>query len=967
MSTSSQSGSTQKIPLFYVIVLSFIVLTVLATGLVGYLSFQNGQLAVNDVASQLRGEITTRIKEEVYVFLNTPNQINQGNANILQNGIIAADNAAALEHYFWEQIHIFNSVSSINFGNTEGGLANAGREGADGSLYVIATDGYVSGPFKKYATNDEGERTDLLVTVPDFDARTRLWYIGAVEKGGAAWSDVYIVFTGHDMAISASRPVYDESQQLLGVVSVDLFLTHLSDFLGNLDIGETGEAFIVERSGMLVASSSGEKLFTEPDEDGLRQRLYAHESATPLIRHAAEALTEQSGGYDHMQEAQRLEFEIDGVRQFMQVSPIENEDGLDWLVIVVIPEADFMAQINAHSRTTFLLILVTLAIAMIISIIITQKITHPILQASKFSQAVAKGEWGEPIGSDSHIGEISILTESLNHMAARLEQMVAALKLEVSERKQVEENLLLSRTYYQMLFNESPAPLWEEEFSDLYVYLDELRQHGVVDFRAYFEQYPDEVVVCTQKVKIVEVNRATLELYEAKNKEDLLDNLAQTFTEQSFAVFREELIAIAMGQLEFESEAEVQTLTGELRNTFLRLVISKDQTESFRALLSTTDITAHKRAEEEQLKLKKLESLGVLAGGIAHDFNNLLTGLYGNLELAKLFLPADHKSHKYLDFARESMQRATNLTKQLLTFARGGEPVKKTLPIDALIIETAQFSLRGSNVSLLTHIASALWLVDADKGQISQVITNLVINAQQAMPMGGVVTITAENAEMTDGRYVKIMVQDEGVGIAAQYLDKIFDPYFSTKQKGNGLGLASTHSIISKHNGRLTVDSRLNEGTTFTIYLPAAVESEGAVAEELVELNSVSLSSLHVLVMDDDDVVREVVGSMLEQMGHAVSHAADGEEAIAKYKMAYENEEMYDLVITDLTIPGGMGGQELARAILKINPQAKIIVSSGYATDPVMANYEAYGFSGIIAKPYQFSDVQESLQQVIDG
>ena len=231
------------------------------------------------------------------------------------------------------------------------------------------------------------------------------------------------------------------------------------------------------------------------------------------------------------------------------------------------------------------------------------------------------------------------------------------------------------------------------------------------------------------------------------------------------------------------------------------------------------DITERRQEEEERLKLRKLESVGVLAGGIAHDFNNLLTGLFGNMEMAKMFLPADHKSYKFLESAGQSMESATNLTQQLLTFARGGEPIKECFSIGEALTEMAQFSIRGSNARLRTNIAPDLWPIEADKGQLSQVISNLVINAQQAMPEGGTITIAATNIETSAGKYVQITVQDQGVGIAPQHLDKIFDPYFSTKQQGSGLGLASTYSIISKHNGTITVDSALNHGTIFTVCL----------------------------------------------------------------------------------------------------------------------------------------------------
>jgi len=378
------------------------------------------------------------------------------------------------------------------------------------------------------------------------------------------------------------------------------------------------------------------------------------------------------------------------------------------------------------------------------------------------------------------------------------------------------------------------------------------------------------------------------------------------------------------------------------------------------------DITDRKQAEIERLKLKKLESVGVLAGGIAHDFNNLLTGLFGNIEMAKMFLSEDHKSYKFLESAGQSMESTTHLTTQLLTFARGGDPIKETLSVAEVLTETAQFSLRGSNAKLETNMAPGLWTVEADKGQLSQVVSNLVINAQQAMPDGGTVTLSVDNVEISKARYVQITVHDEGVGIAPQYLDKIFDPYFTTKQKGSGLGLAITHSIIHKHNGKITVDSAISQGTTFTILLPASeAEGEARPGKTSEKINRVSVSRFHILVLDDEKTVRDVLGVMLENMGHRVSYAETGQEAIAKYRNAQLNNTPYDAVITDLTIPGEAGGEAVAQEILAINPQAKLIVSSGYATDSIMANYGAYGFQGRLMKPFRFEEIKRVIEEVL--
>ena len=377
------------------------------------------------------------------------------------------------------------------------------------------------------------------------------------------------------------------------------------------------------------------------------------------------------------------------------------------------------------------------------------------------------------------------------------------------------------------------------------------------------------------------------------------------------------------------------------------------------------DLSEQEKVEEEILRLRKLKSVGLLAGGIAHDFNNFLTGIFGNIELAKMLIDPDHKAHELLERAGQSMETATNLTKQLLTFARGGEPVKEVLDIGPLIEETGHFALRGSKIGLKTEIDTDLLPVEADKGQLSQVITNLVINAKQAMPTGGFITITARNVKNTETPLVEITVEDQGTGIPPKHLDKIFDPYFSTKQDGSGLGLASAHSIIIKHVGSIRVDSQLNRGTIFTIQLPATTK-RCETRDENTPCTETPGFSASILVMDDESAVRKILCAMLEIMGHKPSSAKEGGEAVEKYQKALEAKAPYDLVIADLTVPGAMGGLEMAKNILDINPDAKIIVSSGYSTDPVMANFKDFGFIGRVGKPYRFVTLQSVIQEVLE-
>jgi CheY-like chemotaxis protein len=348
-------------------------------------------------------------------------------------------------------------------------------------------------------------------------------------------------------------------------------------------------------------------------------------------------------------------------------------------------------------------------------------------------------------------------------------------------------------------------------------------------------------------------------------------------------------------------------------------------------------------------------------------------GLFGNISLAKDELPKSHPGYLFLEEAEKSMSRAVRLTKQLLTFAKGGEPVKEDVSLGALAEEVAQFDLSGSQTKLVYHQEEGLWLVEADKGQIQQVVSNLVINARQAMPEGGNLHISLENADLLEaavadlpqGKFVKVTVRDEGGGIDPKHLERIFDPYFTTKQTGSGLGLATAYSIIKKHGGHISVVSKVGQGTEFTFYLPASEvqqqpEKKAPAAEDLP-----SFRPARILVMDDEDMVCALVKRMLEPSGFSVMTSSGGQEALAMYQQALAAGVRFDAVIMDLTIPGGIGGKEAIRSLLSMDPAVRAIVSSGYADDPVMANYAAYGFKGCTAKPYTARELRDILRQVL--
>jgi len=380
-------------------------------------------------------------------------------------------------------------------------------------------------------------------------------------------------------------------------------------------------------------------------------------------------------------------------------------------------------------------------------------------------------------------------------------------------------------------------------------------------------------------------------------------------------------------------------------------------------VLNCRDVTRLRQMEEVVSRVQKLESVGLLAGGIAHDFNNILTVILGNLDVAK---KADNKEKLLhnLDEAEKWVLRARDLTQQLLTFAKGGAPVKETASIEEVIKDTVAFSLKGSNVSLKLDFQEDLYPVDIDRGQISQVIHNLVINAEEAMPDGGIITVRALNTVigqediygLTPGKYIKIEVRDQGIGISPLNREKIFDPYFTTKKKGSGLGLSIVHSVITKHNGAVDFQSKPDEGTLFFIYLPASEKQKPGPLDE----EEIMGGEGKILVVDDEESIREVATLLLESLGYKVVTAESGEEAFEICK-----KEVPDAVILDLTIPDGVGGKETAEKIREFNKNIKLIVSSGYSNDPVMSRYKEFGFDDVLVKPYKLEQIGKVVYRLL--
>jgi PAS domain S-box-containing protein len=492
----------------------------------------------------------------------------------------------------------------------------------------------------------------------------------------------------------------------------------------------------------------------------------------------------------------------------------------------------------------------------------------------------------------------------------------------------------------------------------------------------------DSVISTDVDTNIITINKIAETLTGYSKEEAIgrpLDSIFRILNQQTHAIYERVFSEMLEkhGIVPYKRHVVIIPVDGTEHHVDMSVApIRSDEGRVIGMVLVFRDITERQKLETELFKARKLESLGVLAGGIAHDFNNILTGIITNLFTAKISMAPASESYKLLVDAEKACFRASRLTKQLLTFSKGGSPVKEVASIKELIEETVGFCLSGSNANYRLEIPDGLMASNIDKGQIDQVINNLLINALQAMPAGGTITVIAENFILREdgpaehahlgllpGNYIKVSIKDEGVGIAPKDLEKIFDPYFTTKPQGTGLGLTTSYSIIKNHNGAITVESQFGEGSVFSFYLPALEVSLNSYAAE--SKNSKNRAG-KILVMDDDEAVRTVVTQLLKGFGFQVQCAATGNETIEAYKNAFLEGAPFDVVIMDLTIPGGIGGKEALKILKETDPQIKAIVASGYSNDPVMANFKDFGFRGVIVKPFNIDEFLRVIESVMN-
>jgi len=550
--------------------------------------------------------------------------------------------------------------------------------------------------------------------------------------------------------------------------------------------------------------------------------------------------------------------------------------------------------------------------------------------------------------------------------------LILVLAMNVKKRKIAEIDLAYSNDRYKTLFQDSPVPLWEEDFSEIYEYFSKLRENGITDFKSYFNENPSELSICAQKIKIIDVNQATLLLHKAENKEELIGNLDKIFTEKSLEVFKEELITLSEGKFEFESEGEVKTLSGESRYIFIKILIDQKQKKLGRTLISTTDLTERKKVEKKLRQAQKMESIGTLAGGIAHDFNNILSSIIGFTELALGGAEKGTELEDDLQEIRTAGMRAKDLVKQILTFAHQSDEAVKPIQVSIIAKEVLKFikSSIPTTIQINENINSDSFIMGSPT-QVHQVFMNLFTNAAHAMEENGGILEVSVNDTTIDkmamipnlklGEYIEIKVTDTGMGIPTQHIHTIFDPYFTTKPvgEGTGMGLAVVHGIVENYGGQITVDSTIGKGTCFSIYLPNTKKRKKLAS---VKEEDLPLGTEHILFVDDEAAIAKMGSKVLQQLGYSVTTKTSSVEALELFR---SKPQAFDLVVTDMTMPN-MTGDKMAAEMINIRPNISVVLCTGYSNKISEKITAEVGIKAFAYKPIVKADLAKTVRKVLD-
>jgi PAS domain S-box-containing protein len=955
---SKLSKLSGNVPLRTVFIVPFILQIFTAVGLVGYLSYQNGQVAVSELARQLQSEIIARIQEKLKTYLEIPHRINQANVDIIRLTYLDINNLSAWKPYFLKQIQRYESVNSIVLGNEQRGFIGLERR-KNPPLVEMVSGQFINFDLRTYHIDSNGNRLEMVQNSPNYDPRIRPWYKAAVATQQATWSKIFTQWDTKTLTLAAVQPVYNAPGNLTGVVNSSFHLDQVSQFLSQLKIGKTGQSFILERDGMLVATSAGESLVRLNPQTQKAERIHITESQEPLTQATGKFLQQNFQEFSNLKDAQYWQFQQDQHRLFLEVFPLKDHRGLDWLIVVVVPEADFMEQIEANTRTTILLCLASLCIATIAGIFTARWVTEPILQLNAAATALSQGKLDQTIPVQRQ-DELGHLTRTFNQMAQQLQE-----SFQILERNNEElENRVAERT---AALQES-----EEKFATAFrcspyaISITRLRDSQYIEVNdsfCYFTGYTrDEVIGNTSEHLKIWVNLEERKgLFERiKTQEVVYDYEFQ---------FRTKLGQERTGLV----SAEVIYLGGE------------------KCLLSlSSDITERKQFEEALQQAKEEaeaanRAKSTFLANMSHELRTPLNAIIGFSQLMYRSRDINSDQQENLGIISRSGEHLLNLINQVLDLSKieAGRTTlhEECFDLYCLLADLEEmFRLKAEDKKLLLifeQTSDVPQYIKTDETKLRQVLINLLNNAIKFTQMGGVsVRVGILTNEWNGKNHPPVVsqtqllfeVEDTGAGIAPDELETLFQAFVQTKtgkesHQGTGLGLAISRQFVKLMGGDMTVSSEVGRGTRFRFdILVKAVEAAEIhpkqVLQQVIALEP-DQPQYRILIVDDRWTNRQLMLKLLSPLGFVLKEATNGQEAVE----IWETWEPH-LIWMDMRMPVMDGYEATKRIKATTKGQATAIIAlTASVFEEEKAIVLSAGCDDFLRKPFRESDIFDLMQK----
>ncbi len=951
--TDHPQKKVRKITLSLILVIPFLLEIFAAVGLTGWLSLLNGQKTVKDLASQLRSEVSNRIEQHLESFLAFPEIVNKTFIDAIEFGWLDVENPRSMERYFWKQLHLFPTVSDMVFGNEK--RKSFGFERLEDGIFNINIDDEDTDySFNTYDTDKEGHlTTKLLKTTPNYDPRIRPWYTPAVRNGRSTWGNIFNYFGySNKIAVTYSTPVYDKNHKLIGVIGTNILLSDISKFLRNLKIGKNGQTFIMERSGLLVASSVVENLSYSTSEKLAKNnlRLAARKSSNILTRSTAEYLSDRFGDLQNIRQKQQLDFSLAGQQEFLQVVPYQNHLGLDWLIVVVVPEADFMAEIDANTHTTILLCLLALAVAALLGVFTARLITRSILDLGRASIAIANGDLDQQVGV-KRIQELDLLANAFNRMASQLKTSFNALQNINNELEQrVEERttqIQQQQTFLRTIIDTDPNMIFVKDWSGKYILANQAH---------------------------AKLLGTTVEELIGKTDADFNANSAEV---AQYLAADQQVMQTGVPKI---SEYTFTSKIGEI--SYLQSIKILLPSETPQVLGVCINITERKQFEAQLQQAKVAAEVANQAkseflANMSHELRTPLNGILGYAQILQRADNLNSKHRKGIDTIEQAGSHLLNLINDILDLSKieAGkmELISKDFHLPSFLNGIAEINriraeTKEINFYYLPDPALPMGVI-ADEKRLRQVLINLVGNAVKFTDRGHVTLEIKVLNQQEKTVIIRFSISDTGIGMTPEQMEKIFLPFeqvgsASKRAEGTGLGLTICTKIIEMMDSKIQVKSNLGQGSTFWFDIKVPISDEWISAASYSSRGKIighSGQERKLLIVDDKEVNREVLVEILTPLGFAIAEAENGAEGLAKAS-SFEP----DLIITDIAMPV-MDGYEFARQIRQsYSEKIPMIACSASVSSSDQSLAIAAGCNNFLPKPVDLEQLFITLQKYLE-